>query len=199
MPVEVEAKFKVANFRAIRRRLRALGAGYCGTAIQLDRFFDTPDRELYRGDRGLRLREVRMVKSAPGCRKGGVLLTYKGPRQARAAVKSRQEIETHVEDSQALAEILRAAGLKVFLKLQKRRASYKLGRCRIELDELPLLGCFVEIEGASGRAIELAAARLGLDSEPIADSYAHLAVARCKKPRRSCLEVTFERFGRQLR
>ena len=177
MAQEMEAKFSVADFRAVRRALRAAGGVYLGTAEHVDEFFDTPERKLYRGDRGLRLRNVRVLRGAAGGVKSGWLLTYKGPRQANRSAKVREEIQTHVTDGVALAEILRQAGLKTHLEIKKRRSSYRLGRCLVELDELPGLGGFVEIEAPSERALQQTRRKLALTGEPITESYAHL-VAR---------------------
>jgi adenylate cyclase class IV len=121
------------------------------------------------------------------------LLTYKGPRLARGRAKSRVEIQTTVEDPKAIEDILRALGLVRRLVIQKRRASYRLGRCLVELDELPILGCFVEIEGASARAIDAAARHIGLTGEPLKAGYIHLAEEACPRAGRQCLEITFAR------
>lgn len=184
MAKEIEAKFRVADFRAVRRRLRAVGAVYRGTAIESDAFFDTPQLSINRAGRGLRLRRVRMVRSVAGGRKSGWLLTVKGPKQRNSRVKVRQEIQTAVADGQAAAEILAAAGLVQMTVLEKRRTSYKLGLCCIELDEVPRLGRFVEIEGPNQRAVEAARKKLDLPDEPITDSYLKLIGERVRPGRR---------------
>ncbi len=188
---ELEVKFKVCDFRPVRRALRAAGGVYRGTVLETDLFFDTPQRAMYRSDRCLRLREVRLLKGAAGGRRGGWVLTYKGPRRKRSGLKLRRELQTYPPDGKALAEILRAAGWEVFLTLQKRRSSYRLGAALVELDELPLLGCFVEIEAPSARSIAGVSRKLHLTGEPITISYAHLALVACKKARRSGLKITF--------
>ena len=134
MAEELEAKFKVANFRAVRKSLRAAGAVYRGTAILTDVFFDTPDRRLYRGDSGLRLRQVRITRGAPGGLTSGWVLTYKGPRHPNRRAKVRTETQTILDDGETMGEVLRSVGLQVFLEIEKSRASYKLGRCLVELD-----------------------------------------------------------------
>jgi len=195
MAQELEAKFKVGGFRAVRKALRDAGATYKGTAVHLDRFFDTPQRKLYRGGRGLRLRGIRVLRTGPGGLAGGDLVTYKGKAVPGRRAKVRREVQTRVDDGSAMAEIFRSAGLDVFMTLEKRRASYELGRCLVELDELPMLGCFVEIEGPSERAIEAARRRLGLEGRPITESYMHLAASRCGKINKTCREITFRRCG----
>lgn len=181
MGQELEAKFRVEGFARVRRALRAAGAVYRGTAILTDEFFDTPDRELYREDRGLRLRRVRILRGGKGGLKSGWVLTYKGPRKTSRTAKVRREIETRVDDGGALGEVLRASGMEVFLRIEKRRTSYKLARCLIELDELPELGRFVEIEAPSEAALDAARRKLGLCAEPITDTYPHMIAAHRRR------------------
>jgi adenylate cyclase class 2 len=178
MPQEKEAKFKVASFAALRRELKAMGATCLGTVIQTDRYFDSPDGSLRKRDRGLRLRTVRPLRGAR--RKPSALLTYKGPRR-KGPIKIRRELEAPVADPDALASALSACGLAVSLTIEKRRASYRLGRCRVELDELPVLGRFVEIEGPDERTILAACRKLGLTGEPITTPYTHLAVEHLRR------------------
>ena len=171
MPMELEAKFRVSDFRQVRRALKAAGATYRGTASERDVFFDTPARDLFRNGRGLRLRQVKMLRSTAGGKKSGWLLTSKGPIKRGSRVKARREVQTAVADGLAIKDILAAAGLVEFVGLTKRRASYRLGNCLIELDEVPKLGRFVEIEGPTQRTIEAARKKLHLPDEPITASY----------------------------
>ncbi|MHC4294725.1 MAG: class IV adenylate cyclase [Planctomycetota bacterium] len=180
MPRELEAKFKVANFSGVRRALRAAGAVYRGTAIETDAFFDTPKRTLYRSGRAMRLRRVRMIRSAENGRTGGWLLTVKSRRQDNPRVKIRREIQTRVEDGEVLSEILHAAGLREMIRLEKRRASYSLGKCLGELDELEGLGCFVEIEAPTQRMLNAARRKLNLPDNPITATYTQLLAERRK-------------------
>ena len=193
MAQELEAKFRVESFRAVRKALRDAGAAGGRTVAHLDRFFDTADRAIHRGGRGLRLRRMR-----PAGKGGSIawLLTYKGPVAAARKVKVRKEIQTSVGDGDAIAAVFACAGFKCFMAIEKRRTSFRLGRCLIELDELPMLGRFVEIEAPHDRAIEKARRRLGLTGEPIAETYLHLAAERCRRVGRSCRQITFARCGR---
>ena len=76
-----------------------------------------------------------------------------------------------VEDERKLADSV-ALGLRAELTFEKRRESWKLGDCKVELDELPVLGKFVEVEGPSGEAVEAVRAQLRVADHPhISDSY----------------------------
>ncbi|MDP7163528.1 MAG: class IV adenylate cyclase [Phycisphaerae bacterium] len=197
MADEIEAKYKVDTFAAVRRAMGRAGATYLGTVLQTDLYYDTSGRDLLHGDSGLRIRLTRRLRRGRGAAKGlsdtRPLLTYKGPVCPRSRVKVRKEIQTRFDDDRALGDILAALGLELTLKIQKRRARYRLGRCRVELDELPILGRFVEIEAAAARGVASAARKLGLTDEPICDHYVNLALDACRRlgrkgPRR---EITF--------
>ncbi len=64
---------------------------------------------------------------------------------------------------------------------EKIRESWQLGDCRIELDEVPLLGTFVEIEGPSEPAVNKIKSELGFDAaKTITQSYVKMLVGICK-------------------
>ena len=63
MPVEIEAKMKVADLGAVRARLQACGAQMQSIVLETNTFFDTEDRTLLARDQGLRLRHMRDVKT----------------------------------------------------------------------------------------------------------------------------------------
>lgn len=124
------------------------------------------------------------------------LVTYKGPRDPLSRAKVRREVQTHLDDPRALGEIFEALGLLPIITLQKRRTSFRLGRCMIELDELPVGGRFVEIEGPSLRQVEAIKKKLAIDGEPIKSNYIDLVCDRCHWAGKDCLVVTFARCSR---
>jgi adenylate cyclase class 2 len=193
MPDEIEAKFKVDDFAAVRRALRKAGAAYVATCLQTDSYYDTPGRELLSRDCGVRIREVRLLRSAGGKVETRPLLTMKGPRR-RGRAKVRPEVQARLDAPDAAGEIMRAMGLEVAVRLQKRRTTYRLGKCTVELDELPVIGRFVEIEGPSEDAVRRAAERLGLTAEAITDHYVAIVLAECRKRDLGGGEITFDRF-----
>lgn len=195
MSSEKEAKFKVENHRALLASLKKTRAEFLGKFLQTDLYFDKPDGSLRAGDNGLRIRTMEPLvlprhagKRASGSkslRAGEDLrpqITFKGPRQP-GKIKIRPEFQTYLDDAAPMLQILRAAGLITILTIQKRRASYRLrtprGPCRIELDELPYLGTFVEVEGPSEEAIAAACKKLELLGESILVGYTTLAARYC--------------------
>jgi len=142
MAVEIEAKMKVADLEAVRTRLGEHGAERVGAHLEVNEFFDTEDRTLLTADKGLRLRRSRDDQTG----EEKFVITFKGPRQ-HGPLKSREEEEVEVASFEDARRLLHALGYVTILTFEKRRQSWKLGDCKIELDELPLLGTFVEIEG----------------------------------------------------
>lgn len=164
MATEIEAKFPLADHEYLRTRLIELGAADQGQQVQTDIYFDTAEHGLRKSDRALRLR----------CTGQTSVLTYKGPQQ-EGPYKQRQEIQTPVADPGAIKSILEKLGFIQSMLLEKSRASYALDNCRVELDIVPLLGNFVEIEGPSEKDITAVIERLRLDAgKSITTSYTTL-------------------------
>jgi adenylate cyclase, class 2 len=170
MGIEIEAKMKVADLEAVRQRLETLGAKPAGEHFEINTFFDTPANALRAADKGFRIRANRDASSG----KTEHIVTFKGPRQA-GELKSREEIEFTVDDSDAAIQVFAELGYRVSIRFEKRRRSWRFMDCKVELDELPDLGAFVEIEGPSHDAVIAARKVLGLAGESlISDSYASM-------------------------
>ena len=193
---EIEAKYSVQSFSAVRKALRGAGAKYLGTVLQTDQFYEKPDRAFRRSGCGLRLRRVKVLKRGSVQGDTRPLITFKGPIQGNSNAKIRHEIETKLDCATTAAELLCALGLRMEMTIQKSRSSYKLGRALIELDELPLLGKFIEIEGISERNVETTRKRLGIRDRHIPQSYLCLLTDRCRELKIASDVVTFERFPR---
>lgn len=178
MAIELEIKFPVAAHEPVRERLRSLGASCAGLWFECNRLFDTPDGRLRTSDCGLRLRSARRIDATED-RAPRWHLTFKGPRQAAGTsdgTKRRTEFEAPVDDPDELAGLLVRLGLRETITYEKRRECWRLGAAEVVLDELPRLGCFVEIEGDSP-ALRQAADALGLPrDQALAATYVELVV-----------------------
>ena len=194
MADEIEIKYRVSDFETVGASLRRLGAKYQSTLLQTDRYLDTPDRPLMKHGSAIRLREAKFLRYAAGHRDARPQLTYKGPQGQSTTSKIRREIQTHLDDAGAIMDILDALGYRPLLTVQKRRAVFKLGRCEIELDELPLIGRFVEIEGHSEDQVQSAARRLGLQGPSIITSYVHMIMDHCRQAGIDDDEFTFKKY-----
>ena len=193
MPAEMEMKFAVASHQAVRRVLRSCGGEYLQTALQRDTYYDTPTGSLSKSDSGLRLREIRRLRNGSGSGDIRPELTFKGPRRRSGGAKVRSEVQTRLDDPAAVAEILQHLGVRATMIVEKRRASYRMGRCLVELDELPLIGCFVEVEGPGVGEITRLGRKLKLSGQPIGETYVELLLRHCRQVRISPREITFAR------
>lgn len=188
--IEREVKLPLSDPDALRARLAALGSPRVAFFREENRFFDLPGDPLRAAGSALRLRTETPLP-APGADAGGVggaegaggparhYLTFKGPRvPAAAGVKAREEVEADVADPGDAAALLRALGHRLRFVFEKRRERHRLGPCVVELDELPGLGFFVEVEGPGEAEIEAALRRLGLEGAPrCPEGYLSLLVA----------------------
>ena len=161
---EIEVKFCVRSLSALAARLQQLGAVATQPRVwEQNLRFDTPDGELRRANRVLRLRQDSAAR-----------MTYKGPGQISGGVQHRAEIELTVESLEQARALLEALGYRVSMAYEKYRTTYSLGGTLVTLDEMPY-GSFVEIEGPTSEAIAPVAGSLKLDWETrINESYAGL-------------------------
>jgi adenylate cyclase class 2 len=188
MPREIEAKYCLADPAPYRARLEQIGATCGGRVMEQNQIFDSPDGKLRRAGSAIRLRTGQPLE---GTARPAATLTYKGPREA-GLFKAREEIETEVASPEAAAEIIERLGLRPVAVYEKRRETWRLELCDILLDELPLLGWWLEIEGPDDAAIEHVAARLGLaDATLVHETYVHMALARGTADETGCRRLVF--------
>lgn len=172
MYTEIEAKLKVESLEEIKRKLIELGAEFLQEQLQTDYHFDDADMTLQKTDRCLRLRRQLVGESER------FFLTYKGAKE-KSSFKKRQEIEIEIADSESVQKLFIALGYKNVLTIEKKRITWQLGDCEVALDELPLIGSFVEIEGPNEQVIADVQSRLGMAGLPhIAESYASLVAKK---------------------
>jgi adenylate cyclase class 2 len=148
MALECELKYLEADLVALADRLRRAGAGTSGRYFEANTVFDRPDRSLKRDGILLRLRE----------KQGRAVLTVKRPPEAPepSALKVFEEIETGVDDGEAMAAALGALGFAPAFRYEKVREKWRYMDCTICLDRLPF-GDFVEIEGDERKVLDCAA------------------------------------------
>ncbi len=141
--LEMEAKFRLPDPTAFRRRLEELAAVPLGEHTETDIYLNAPDRDFARTDESLRLRVGGQ----------GAVLTYKGPRLDRAT-KTRVECEAAVpagpDHTKQTLELLAHLGYRQVAEVRKRRQMYELRRDAFVVhvceDDVQKVGRFVEIE-----------------------------------------------------
>src|SRR3954468_17481555 len=187
MPVEIEAKMKVQEHGSVRSQLEKLGATKVGEFLEVNTFFDTEDRSLLAADRGLRIRIKRDTKSG----EHEYILTTKGPR-LHGQLKSREETEVTIGDAKQMTAVLEQLGFRTVLSFEKRRESWTLNGCHVELDEVPHLGTYIEIEGPGEDKVMKVREQLGLSDRPLVKaSYIALLMAYLQEHGQSGRQVRF--------
>jgi adenylate cyclase class 2 len=190
LPREIEIKLKVENPRSAMRRLRD-----CGFKVVVPRHFernvvfDFQNSTLLRRHLLLRLRTER----------GRHTLTFKAPPHDSKSYKIRPEIESEVEDKEAIERIFQALGLRPVFRYEKYRTTYaevgwpKRGKKPLVVyDETPI-GRFLELEGPTDW-IDRTAARLGYrKSDYITASYGALYVNYCREKGTRVGDMVFRR------
>ncbi len=187
MPLEIETKIKVTSFDSIREQLKSSGAREVGRYREENVLIDDAKRSLAKSGCGMRIRTVETL--AGEMRRG--TLTYKGPQQ-KSAMKIRPEFVIEIDNPARAREIFDALGYQPFIAFEKIRESWKLGNCSVELDEVPLLGKFVEIEGPNEETIERVKDQIGLEDQPHnPQTYVHMLLAVCRSAGADPLTIRF--------
>lgn len=174
MAVELECKIAVPSHDRLVELLRSTGARRLGRVRETNRLLDTPDRAIFHRGCGLRVRSIEVLDGTGPSSS----LAFKGPVQ-ESAFKCREEIQINLNDygdrnpaspengakaDEGMLRLLHAIGFAEWLTFEKLRESWQLGPCAVELDVLPLLGRFVEVEGPSEQAIHQCLDAMGLDA-----------------------------------
>lgn len=135
---EIEIKLPVESVSEARRRLREAGFYIVKKRVfEKNTLYDTEGLDLRRSSRLLRVRES--GKSYK--------LTFKGVPEV-SKHKSREEIETEIDDGPAFAEILERLGYAPIFRYEKFRTEFERngGKGVATLDETPV-GTYLELEG----------------------------------------------------
>ena len=213
MPEEIEAKIRIGDPEAFRRRMAARARSAGETVFEVNRLFDDAAASLRGRGSALRVREEFRLPDRVRLR---TILTFKGP-PAAGPVKRRPEFELQVEAAEPLVAILEALGLSEAFRYEKRRTHFPPervlparwalrpgtsdirartghgGACEVVLDEVPHLGWFTEIEGPTEEAVLAELADLGFADAPlIRASYIRLLREHLKSLGRDPTRAVFD-------
>lgn len=185
--IEIEAKMRVDNTATLEARLVEVGARRGPVIRETNTFFDSTRGNLKRTDQGLR---IRVELTAEGQRT--ITITHKGPRDP-GKLKRRAETELVVNDERTAAELLNALGYSVVLSFEKTRRRWELDGCHVDIDTIPYLGDFVEIEGPDDHIVLAVREKLSLGSSPlIRASYISLLADHLSQHHIETLHVTLD-------
>jgi adenylate cyclase class 2 len=180
MAQEIEIKFRVADLRALARKLRTAGFHVVTRRThEMNTLYDLPGEVLRKRKELLRIRKYGSSWT----------LTHKSGTK-RGKHSSRVELETGVVDGKKLDAILRALGYAPSFRYEKFRAEWTDGKGQVVVDETPI-GNFCEIEGAP-RWIDATAKKLGVSkADYITKNYATLFTDWKRESNSKAIEMTF--------
>jgi adenylate cyclase class 2 len=168
--IETEIKIKIEDAADFCRQLDALNPGVVSDRHFEDNFLlDFPDQKLRSGRCLLRIR----FAEGRGC------LTFKGPPKAEGIFKSREELETGIEDGATLLQVLEQIGLLVTFRYQKYRREFTLDGVHVAVDETPI-GNYVEFEGSEEEIRSLARKMRIAEPQFLRLSYYSLYLEHCQ-------------------
>jgi len=188
MARETEIKFRVADLRALGRKLRALKFRQVTRSTrEFNTLYDLPGQTLRKRKELLRLRQYGSEWK----------LTHKsGSKVSRHS--TRDELETGVKDGKTMEKILRALGYAPSFRYEKLRAEWTDHKGQLVIDQTPI-GNYCELEGPP-RWIDATAKKLGVShSEYITRNYATLFSEWKQATKHKAEEMTFRALGRRKR
>jgi adenylate cyclase class 2 len=180
---ETEIKLRIPDRDALIGKLQRLRAPCSGRVLERNTLFDTPDSDLRRRGRLLRVRvetpaRSRLVPAGPR----RAMLTSKTPAPAGAppGYKHSLESESQLNPRHNWLAKLRTLGLRPGFRYEKFRTGFRLGAAHLDLDETPV-GLFLEIE-ATPAEIDRIARALGFSPRDyIRATYGDLYAAQCRR------------------
>jgi adenylate cyclase, class 2 len=167
--IETEIKIRIEDPESFCRRLGALNSDILSARHFEDNYvFDFTGQSLRSHQCLLR---VRLADSK-------CFLTFKGPPRQEGIFKTREELETQVEDAETLLQILERIGMQIGFRYQKYRREFVLDGVLVAVDETPI-GNYAEIEGPEEGIRDLAG-RMGIaESQFLRQSYYALYLEHC--------------------
>jgi len=182
---EVELKFPLKDPESMRKRLLEKGFSSSGRVFEMNIVFDTPQGALERSGRLLRLRKDNQVR-----------LSYKEPpadKSHAGRFKVKDESELKPADFETMRYILNKLGFTEERVYEKYREHFSRGpEVSAELDKLPHMGHFLELE-APAQSMDQLTADLGLDpGQGLKENYFQLFQAHCRRTGLQKRDIRFE-------
>lgn len=177
--MEIEVKVKLDDVGKLKKDIENLGATWSGIKIQVDAYYKAKDDVTAVQKPGSFILRVR--------RDSKNKLTFKAFTDRRGVW---EEIETVIEDPDAMEKILEKSGFVNVLTLHKKRTSSKYQQFSLEIDEIEELGSFLEAEiiGEDGEKLQA----------EIKEFFLSLGLSPEKIDRRGYPEMIFEERGQKF-
>jgi adenylate cyclase class 2 len=171
LSVETEVKVKIGDAESFCRRLDAWNPRVLsGRHFEDNHLLDFPDGRLRSSRCLVRLRYA----------SGRAFLTFKGPPKAEGIFKTREELETGLEDGDTACRIFERLGMRLWFRYQKYRREFQIDEVFVAVDETPV-GHYVEFEG-SEEGIHALARKMEIDpSQFLKSSYYSIYLEHCRE------------------
>ena len=173
--LEFELKVRTSSLDPVRQQLIGHNARFCGRIHEHDIYYNAPHRDFGVTDEAIRVRYTN----------DHALVTYKGAKIKTSGLKAREELNIVVDSGTVFEQMLDRLGFTRTAEVNKWRENYRLFDAAITLDEVEGLGTFVEIEILAEDAhsdtparIQEIAKEIGVDGEPILDSYLEMLLSK---------------------
>ena len=150
--LEIEVRFLEIDKEALIQKLKNLGAIDLEEDLLTETiFYDKQGEWLKDKQKFIRIRS----------NKSGSLLTYKHHFQRSST--GTKEIELNISDPLKATDFLSELGYPPFRQQEKKRHSFLLNNCVVDIDTWPKIPTYLEIEGQSEEALKQTATMMGLD------------------------------------
>ena len=144
MATEIEIKVLDICEQNLENKIQALGAKLEGDWLMETLIFDYPDRRLLKNKSYVRIRsEGKDIKC-----------TYKTPLGSEQQHKVMQEHEVIIDSTDNMKSILLGLGMEVILHFEKKRKHYTYGDYVFDIDTLPNIPTYLEIEAPSSDLLQ---------------------------------------------
>lgn len=168
---EIEVKVRNINKQDIINKIEKLGAQKIFTGKVIDYRFDTPDRDLSRQGKALRIRQKGRY----------VFLNLKGKKKSIQNITGRDEIGVKISNFKVMHKILNELGYIKIFELEKYRTEYRLEDMTFDIDEYIGLEPILEIESDSYEKVQRYLKKLQVKEKDIGRIYIREILAAKKR------------------
>jgi predicted adenylyl cyclase CyaB len=148
--IEQRTRLRHEDVDRVSQILAKLDFEYLGASIQTDVTFDRPDGSFFNNGYKIRIRREN----------GKMELTYKDSMLQRTDVSIRTEmnIRISIDQFEACTALLEALGYPELFRVIKERQAWQRDQIRVTIDDWPIIGLVMEIEGPEPELQALASA-----------------------------------------
>lgn len=168
---EIEVKIRNIDKADIIKKIEEFGAKKIFTGKVIDYRFDTPERDLSRQGKALRIRQKGKY----------IYLNLKGKKKSIENITGRDEIGVKISNFKTMHRILNELGYIKIFELNKYRTEYRIDNITFDIDEYVGLDPILEIESDSYEIVENYIQMLKIDEKDIGRVYIREILAAKKR------------------